>query len=235
MDNTTKMFLVPMDIVNKINNKSFSNMDKEMHDILYTSAGSDSDKWKSYTHILQKYLHAVDESEKPLEIKIVSPSLTNREIEDKTTLQQVTPRTTIDTLNAELPAKYRDKANSLYNILTNSTHIEWDGQGEISVEGVKIDDSNIVALIKSAVKGKSLPVKPTGWDKFTEAVISSNVPREALGANIDRNIIVIQNRNQHLLVPSEKEKTPFTNKLRPTTKRKERVGPYSGPWATMKM
>jgi hypothetical protein len=235
MEHTTKMFLVPKEMFSKVNKDTFSSMDQEMHEILYNDQSSDRDKWKAYSNILQKYLHAVGESEKPLEIPLITKDSTSMLSPSLTMPVGATYDFLLDTINAELSAKYRDKAKSLYNILKTSGHIEWNNEGEIAVNGIKIADSNIIALIKAAVKPKTMPIKPVGWDKFTEAIISSNVPKEAYSTNIERNILALHNRNLLALEPIELIPTPLVNKLRPTKTRRQRVGPYSGPWAQMKI
>lgn len=70
MDYATKMLLVPNELVDKLNKKGLSELDKELMDILYSKEMNNSVKWKLYSQVLQRFLHHVEELKKPVEIPI---------------------------------------------------------------------------------------------------------------------------------------------------------------------
>lgn len=99
------MLLVPPELHAKLNKDNLTELDKDMHDILFGNESNDEIKWKLYSQCLHRYLHYVKEKNKPIGI----------EVQDGETIQP-------NRLENDSKTKYRplfnlDQQNELFNNL----------------------------------------------------------------------------------------------------------------------
>ena len=80
MKHTMKMVLVPHDSVARLQEKptaptpqsQMNSLDSDMDLIMRTKYADNSEKWKRYNDVLQRYLHFAGENRKPIRIELGS-------------------------------------------------------------------------------------------------------------------------------------------------------------------
>ena len=79
MENIRKFVLVPPELYCKLKKDNLSAIDKQMHEILFDTELSDSEKWKLYSQCLQRYLHFYNEENKDLQLEIIEKGVKSDE------------------------------------------------------------------------------------------------------------------------------------------------------------
>jgi len=160
-----KMILIPQDAVQKIHGDqtNMKVLDKEMSAIL-NSKINDSDKWKKYNQILQRYLHFSGERRKPVELPVSS---------DKTDFLR-------ESLMSTVPVKYKQKAMHCYELLKSLNHVSWDQSGVVTIKGTRIPGSDIIELINDDLRYRKNS-EPEGWRQFAKALADLNVSKKIIG------------------------------------------------------
>lgn len=110
----------------------------------------------------------------------------------------------IDLLNKQLTKYTLGKGISLYNKLLQHKltggGIGWDVNGEVTIRGNTIQNSNIVALILRAVCVRGTKIPPSeGFDEFAHYIIAT-IPKNLWGYNI-KNLFNKQNSINALRAP----------------------------------
>lgn len=240
MEETTKMILVPPEIFSRLDTKQLTDMDKEMHGILYNTQCPDELKWKMYSQTLHKYLHVVKEKDKTIEIPLISKkpqpdatpaTVVNEPQVEIPTLLPTKDAQVIHLLKKALPKTLKEKGIDLLNILMSGPHVSWKETGEINVNGKDIKNSNIVDLVCNAVRSKS-NAKPTGWHEFSKAVIDSNVPKQFLGKNIEAAYFN-NTASEHLTPEPSTSRTPVLASAQ--NRKKVHFSPYVKTWSKFKI
>lgn len=203
MEHAQKMILIPQDSVvgqREVNNfipgstqtpgDNLSRLDHEMRDILNSRAITDErDRWNLYNQVLQRYLYFVENGKRQKtqensqqnnndntnnNINNSDTSLNNNEKEKEITEEFI---------SASVPQRYRRKAEKLLDrlrSLKNSNAIYWNEKGEVTLNGVKITDSNIIHLINDAARLRK-SFNPVGRQEFADFIREQNIPRELIG------------------------------------------------------
>jgi hypothetical protein len=190
MQNATKMMLVPQEMLQRLQNRSLTGLDKAMEEILYNKNLGEREKWKLYQQSLQQHLHRVEESEKPLKITLQEeePESISRNINayDSDERQNVNfTQRIIKILQVSLSRHLFGKAQHILRLLEETQRVKWNGIGELLVNGVLVKDSNVAELLANAVRSSN-NVKPVGWQAFVDVIDECKVPDELLGKNLLR-------------------------------------------------
>lgn len=229
MENFTKMFLVPQHIISNINRKdSFSELDNEMHKILYRESLPDVEKWKLYSQILQRYLHHARENEKPIAIPLIESS--NTDETEQSVEQPLHTYEHHEAFKQNLTKHLAGKAARLYNNLLSNDQISWNTEGEVTIMSKMYKNSDIVQLVSNAVKSKST-TNPRGWNEFRKVVLNMEIPDKILGSNINKERAVSPPSTPHRgkKVSPKRTETPKTESQYGRTYR-----PYVTQWARFK-
>jgi hypothetical protein len=182
MEHSSKMYLVPSDVLSRFDTEKFSKLDKEMYDALYSSNEDDVIKWKNYSQILQRYLHAYNENEKPIEINVIE-QIKQNEIANVPEPITIEEDESLNLLKKHLPKSIKEKGVRLYNFLKTKPYITWDLTGEVTMNKKKLTQSNIIDLVSTAVRSSS-KLSPKCWNDFVTEVNKLNIPKTMLGKNI---------------------------------------------------
>lgn len=86
------------------------------------------------------------------------------------------PRGGSDRLIASLPTTYRRAGARLLQVLTDDPEVTWDDTGRVSVAGSVVDNSNIVDLLKDAVRNTTGGPRPPGFEQVVDLVRTKRLP-----------------------------------------------------------
>lgn len=196
MEHTQKMVLVPQEQISRMapvqhqqlqessqtSGTQLTRLDAEMGDIL-RSGIDDSAKWERYNQVLQRYLHFVHR-----EALDAGPPALRRQGDaeprrDDPQKQRGNDLRVSETVLATVPERYKRKALKLLTKLQGMPNrIAWDRQGTVSIDNVKITDSNIVELLNEAMRErKKVTAKIVGRRRFAVLLRNAGVPRELVG------------------------------------------------------
>jgi len=191
MQNATKMMLVPQEMLQRLQNRSLTGLDKAMEEILFNPDLGEREKWKLYQQSLQQHLHRVEESDKPLKITlqeeqqtVSSPRETEIRQEDGRQNPAFTQKV-LKFLQVSLSRQLFLKAEQILRLLEETQRVKWNDRGELSVNGNLLKDSNVAELVANAVRSKN-NTRPVGWQTFVNAVGDSEIPDDLLGKNLTK-------------------------------------------------
>lgn len=181
MEHAKKMILVESEMLEKLQQlrgtepSTLNILDEDMKKVLNYRSISDHDKWNMYHQVLQRYLHVVNESRKPLTMPIVENKTDNihEKKEDNDT----------DILDS-VPKTLRAKAALMIQKLKKDGSIKWNDRGTLYIDGIEIEKSNFTDLLNDIIRTRKGP-GPTGWKAFADALGQINMPFELIG-NADR-------------------------------------------------
>lgn len=176
MEHVKKMILLPSETVAKIHEKPvtstpgdiMSGLDREMHQIMQKRA-DDSEKWKQYEQALQKYMYFVHEQRKPTKLIFTAGEPKLEEEEDPLRTELITV----------IPSTFKVLATTLFDRLKNNNHIVWDENGRVKIEGIVLQNSNIIDLIGDAVRARKKGYA-NGWKEFATALCQTHVPADLI-------------------------------------------------------
>ena len=178
MESARKVALVPQQLLSSLMAQQqfnpainqLSELDKGMQSILENSNLPADIKMKQYSQLMHKYQTMKDqELNKPMTVDIQSKGSSMLSIPD-------------DDIVGGVPKNYQNKAKLLISHIKRTPNIEADEQGQIVINGKKIENSNIADLIfdyTKPPKRNQIPAK--GWKEFGKALKQTNVPRQAIG------------------------------------------------------
>ena len=178
MEHVKKMVLVPSETVAKINEKPastrtpgdvLSSLDQQMHHALQ-QRGDDSEKWKHYEQLLQKFMHFVNEERKPIQLPVTSSS--------SEPSPYPTPSLRDQLLNV-VPHPSKSRASTLYERLESAPNIQWDESGTVTINDIKYPGANIVDFINDVVRNRKNP-QATHWYEFASALSSLKIPHSRI-------------------------------------------------------
>ena len=237
MEAFSKMVLLPSEISSLLDTQSLSALDKEMHDILFSTTPDDL-KWKQYSQVLQRYLHHVKARDQPIELNLVHntpPVLEEAEKQHYVANNITDDRSILNVIKSVLPKTLRHKGEQLYEILKSSQHITWQDNGEVTINGKVLSKSHIVDLVTNAVR----PVvknEPVGWEQFSSAVMQSNVPKSVLGNSVSLSWLSLVNKKEDTRPQNSRQESPVPRATPSRRKSRRTHQPYSIPgWTRYKL
>lgn len=156
-----------------------SRLDSEMYKILNFSNKSAYDKWQLYSQVLHRFLQFLKDDYDELNTESISNVDRNDDEIDEKKFISSQDRHIIKTV----PQKYRDKAAQLISRLhqAGQHQIFWDENDRVSIDGQKIEGSNIVDLINDAMRWRKTVAKPVGREQFSHLIEKIGVPKEFIG------------------------------------------------------
>ena len=181
------MILVPHESVARLNNPSPSTshtqmnaLDEEMGTILQNNSFThDSEKWKKYNEVLQRYLYFANEARKPISLEIKSVSDHN---DPRVTLRQ--------DLVSVIPKSYQEQAVKIHDYLSSDdSPLTWDTAGTVSIQGTPLPKSNIIDLISDLTRFRK-HFEPEGVSKFIQTLAKMNIPLDLVGNEKRRTAIL---------------------------------------------
>jgi hypothetical protein len=180
MSSARAMLLVPPELHSKLKQENLSELDKEMHQILFSTENSDEIKWKLYSQSLQRYLHYAREMNKNVEVE-----MKEKEYRDPLKKQNhLTQRQKhLIQLDENLPPELQEQGKKLYKLLSESKIIKWNKNGELTMDDKLVRGSDIVEFVSIGVKPKQVIV-PKGFNRFAELLDDSALPHQYFGPNI---------------------------------------------------
>lgn len=200
MEHAKKMVLIPSETMERIQRSStrqtsdtseevgnggrvsydpITRLDNEMQSILNQPSKDDTEKWKLYQQILQRYLHFTEESRKPLSVEVHShPGTITSE---KTDSVESNSDEKLSKVLATIPKTYQSKGALLLRHLTaDPKRFSWDANGVVSIDGTVIQGSNIVDLVNDGVRRRK-GFQAFGRNAFARYLASINTPQEYIG------------------------------------------------------
>lgn len=203
MNHVKKMILVPHESVARLNDPTpsisrtqMSALDTEMNYILRKQYADDSEKWKRYNQVLQRFLYFSKESQKPVSLEISSVS-ENTEKVDSDQFSNIRHQIT-----QVLPQTYKVQAVKIHDYLSVSgSPVTWDANGVVSLKGNPVPHSNIIDLISDLTRFRK-NFEPTGVTQFTNALAQLNIPLDLIGNEKRRTAILhAKHSNSGLNIP----------------------------------
>ena len=162
---------------------NLSRLDSEMHDIIHSKTIADEyEKYLKYLQVLRRYLF-FKEDERSIERQRDAVQRGIKEIDT------VSAPLSDDKILENILKSYERKAKLLLRHWRTAApdRLKWDNTGRITLDGKKIEGSDIVELIKDVVKKKSdgRPLlgddKTVGIMEFAKFIKTSETPRELIG------------------------------------------------------
>lgn len=231
MEHAKKMVVVPQDFIERMREGTGggggggvrpSSLDAEMHRILGDKRLDDTEKWKQYQQVLQRFLHFSAAKRQPVGLSIISEEAEgNAQRESATLLEEV-----VETF----PKIYKTEARSLLRIMTRrGSPITWDANMAVYVNNEMIPDSNIVDIMHAIVRARRVDRLPTGWQQVMTVLKDMNVPKEYvsnptalrfLGVGLDKASSPWGDTTASS-TPLSPRRTPILERLRPTAARRK--------------
>ena len=132
--------------------------------------------------------------------------------------------------------RYKSKAKRMLRFLKSVPNVSWTSKGELKVGDKVINNSHAVDLVSAAVKPVSRatnpPPLPTGWHEFAQVLKQHNVPRDMVGALMQKEwaggarspFTFGTPRGREGFVAAGIDKTPYLERARVTRKRRRLEG-----------
>lgn len=191
MEYARKMIVVPQELLDRLQSssssqenvknqptatkRSYKSLDDEMEEILSDKKIHDSEKWKLYNQVLQRFLHKSSINRKPINIPLFG---TDDAIPSKRQRQGAFYTNQIEEIVETFSKTYKPKVRNLLRfMLRDESPISWNDNYEVFIDGEKIEGSNLVDLISSLVRMRIVP-SPVGWNRVMNVLNKMNVPRE---------------------------------------------------------
>jgi hypothetical protein len=80
-----------------------------------------------------------------------------------------------------VPKTQRQNAKLLLKYIKENPEISWNDQKELVYRGNRIPGSNIFDLISDTTRNRKHQIPAVGWQEFTEALMTQNIPQGAIG------------------------------------------------------
>ncbi|GFY61348.1 uncharacterized protein TNIN_238571 [Trichonephila inaurata madagascariensis] len=195
MEFSKKFVLVPEERVQIT--EHLSELDKRMKNILHNKDLTEEEKTVLYLQVLQKYTHFSNENRKesesiPTETYVSENQETsvsenqetsvseNQETESlKENLKESVVKTEKEVYEDEIfrivPARYKEKAKSIFQFLKLQESFSWNSDGEIIYRSTVIPGSNIACLVNDFLWNRKSA--PEGRYVFLKALNDVNLPK----------------------------------------------------------
>lgn len=196
MEHANKMFLIKPEVFKKIQETgetfpdTISQLDNEMQHVLKAKI-DDREKWNKYQQVLQRFLHFSNNLREPVKIPITDLPVEKEETdaisgEQETDTQPLSTNLSIEDILESIPKNLRNKSKLLLQQINKNNVIEWDKNGQMSINNKSVQGSNIIDLVNDVIRTRK-PTFPKGTDIFLEALKEINTPIEYLGNETYRN------------------------------------------------
>lgn len=183
-----------------------SRLDAEMSDILNSdSFASERDKCTAYMQILQRYLQLVTHPPPPPP-ETVGTTESRAPLKSETASKDapIASRLNDTIIIDSVPKKFRTKASLLLKNLHRNAptrKLAWDRKGVVSINGVRIPNSNIVDLVNDAMRARKRE-KPAGRAHFARLLRRIQMPREFIGnTELLREAVVASTPRRRVIIP----------------------------------
>ena len=185
MKHTKRMILVPEDVYVRFEQKqkiessplvrNMINADREMANVLQQTDMPDSEKQKLYYTNLERYMNL--QQQKDNEIPTVRLTTNGKSNVEENPTQEMAPLPDSDIIDS-MPKTKRQKASAILNRLkTRPDIVSWDESGRVTLNGVKVPESNISDLVSDAVRGRK-HFNPVGSKEFFSVLSKLNMPKD---------------------------------------------------------
>ena len=169
--------------------KELHKIDRLMASILHNDLLSEDEKVTEYNNALSRYQDLKPQSQIT---QLASPAFVSKP----------KANTQIYDHSLGIAKNFKKKADDVLTLLQKNTDLSISNNGEVIINGNIIPNSNITDLLNVSVnpliKNRSIP----GWDKFSQLLISQNIPRSLINHRA-----VIQ---QTTALPHKTEDSSFT-------------------------
>jgi len=164
-----KAILIPSDIAQVIKpvDDTLKSLDSEMLNMISNQELPLDLKMIKYNQILQRYNFLQTERNKPYKV----------EIEESHPILMKT----FDHILEGIPKKQLHIAKSLLDFISKQQNIQVESNGELTINGMKINNSNIVDLIHDLVRDRKTHPAPAGIKQVAKALKQANIPLEYIG------------------------------------------------------
>ena len=252
MEHGRKMIVIPQELLERLQSptsghqsspevkRSYKSLDDEMEEIRNNKKIEDSEKWKLYNQVLQRFLNIASNKRKPVNLPIVNNALGEEILEEQEEegavghqqpiqqqQQQQQQRTypgQIEEIVETFSTSYKSDARNLLRYISrDGSLIRWNETFEVFVDGIHIPKSNLVDLMHSIIRVRMTDKVPIGWVEVMEALKRMNAPRGYIhnrkASNyLDGMVTSTPNRSFSTEEMSEstgaKRKTPMVDRLR---------------------
>lgn len=141
-------------------------LDMQMNTILNSKNLDDSEKWKQYQQVLQRFLRVAEQKRQPIELPIVgdatTPSLDNEQVDE-----------IADTFTRH----YRSDARKLLKMVArHSDVLRWDRNRRVYIDNKLLPGANIVDIMHAIVRLRRHMDPPPGWEQVMTVLRDLNIP-----------------------------------------------------------
>jgi hypothetical protein len=163
-----KAILVPSELGQQVRpvDESLSNIDSEMMRIMQMKNLPMDIKIRNYNQLLQRYMTIKNIRNQPMKLDVYEKDtfgMPENEIIDG------------------IPVTKKEIGRLLLNFIRKQDNIVIEPNGEVSINGNRIPESNIVDLVHDIVRDRKTFKPPAGSSSFLKALKSANVPLEYIG------------------------------------------------------
>jgi hypothetical protein len=164
-----KAILVPSEFGQHVRpiDESLSNIDSEMMRIMQMQQVPMDVKMRNYNQLLQKYMTMKNIRNQPIKL----------EVDDGESSMLVSENEVLD----GIPATKKEIARLLFNFIRKQDNITIARNGEVTINGKRIPESNIVDLVHDTIRDRKTFKAPTGSSPFLKALKDANIPLEYIG------------------------------------------------------
>lgn len=218
MEHARKMVVVPHEVFERLQAKTAAatneshqqtakrthpTLDDEMESIMNDKKLDDSEKWKLYNQVLQRFLNKASINRQPLNIPILdtTPDIgmmmmrgeqyedigeevvrDNNEQQQRRNVDRVY-QAQIEDIAETFTKTYRNDARQLLRFMSRpqrdgNQSFGWTDNNEVIIDGRTIPGSNIVDLTHAIVRTRAVGRLPVGWNRMINVLKRANVPKE---------------------------------------------------------
>ena len=140
-------------------------LDMQMHRILNVKHLDDSEKWKQYQQVLQRFLHIAEQKRQPINVPVMDRDSVKMDNE------------LVEEIAETFTRHYRSDARKLLKMIAaHSDVIRWDKDRHVYVHNQKLPGANIVDIMHSIVRLRRHADPPPGWIEVMEVLKDLNIP-----------------------------------------------------------
>jgi len=163
-----KAILVPSDISKTVKpvDETLDRLDSEMMHTIQDANTPIDVKMIKYNQILQRYKFLQTDRDKPYRIE---------------TEENSEKLATMGNILDGIPKKHLPLAKSLTDFISKQQNIHIEDNGELTIDGTRIKNSNIIDIIHDLARDRKTHPAPVGIKHLTKALREANVPLEYIG------------------------------------------------------
>jgi hypothetical protein len=182
-----KAILVPSEFGQQVRpvDEPLSDIDSEMMRIMQMQNLPLDIKIRNYNQLLQRYMTMKNIRNQPLKLDIQE--------QDSSVVSE-------DEILEGIPLTKKEIGRLLLSFIRKQANIVIERNGEVTINGNRIPDSNIVDLVHDIVRDRKTSKPPAGSRPFLKALKNANIPLEYIG-NKNRLPELLQTAAQNLPSP----------------------------------